>query len=57
MVDLSILETDDLARELGMARLREMALTKRLKELEPPGPEPTPLDAHRAPPGDDTPAA
>lgn len=30
MADLSILETDDIAHELGMARLRELALEKRL---------------------------
>ena len=41
MIDLSILETDDIARELGMAQLEKLALLKHVRRLTPPEPEPT----------------
>lgn len=33
MVDLSILDQDDIAREIGESRLREMALAKELARV------------------------
>lgn len=50
MTDISILDTDDIAREIGLARLREMALVKQLAEQLAKQAEPPPAERrHDAP--------